>query len=38
MFRLTGGHLGKHVETKHTDLNVIICAAMSLLDPQQNTL
>lgn len=27
MFRLTGGHLGKH-----TDLNVIMCTVMPLLD------
>lgn len=34
MLRLTGGHRGKSIIQKHTDLNVVICPVMPLLDSQ----
>ena len=38
MFRLTGGHRGKHIETNHTDLNAMMCTVLPLLDPQSPAL
>ena len=35
MFRSTGGHQGKCIIKKHTDLNVIICPVVPLSDLQQ---
>ena len=34
MLRLTGGHQGKHVEKKHTDINIMAFTVTPLLDLQ----
>ena len=31
MFRLKGGHLWKHVENKHTDVIITVCADMPFI-------